>query len=299
MRYAYYPGCSLHATAIEYNLSAKAVAKHLGLDLWEIPEWNCCGASAAHNTDHLLALALPARNLALAEKEGLDVAVPCAACFNRLRAAEAAARESEKMRVRLAEIIEMDYRASNRARAFLDIMVNEVGLQAIETMVVKPLTGLKVAAYYGCLLVRPPKITAFDDPEDPQTLDKLITSLGGTAVPWACKTECCSASLSLPRTDMGLKMVYEILRHAKEAGADCLVTACPLCMSNLDMRQAGVEARYNVKLGLPVFYFTELMGIAFGYAPKDLGVPRHFVNPIPLLEAREILRHPATRREQG
>ncbi|SMB94179.1 heterodisulfide reductase subunit B [Thermanaeromonas toyohensis ToBE] len=297
MKYAYYPGCSLHATAVEYDTSAKVVAKHLGVELWEIPEWNCCGASAAHNTDHLLALALPARNLALAEREGLDVAVPCAACFNRLKAAQAAVRGSEEMRNTIKEIIGMDYQGQGEVRAFLDVVVNVVGLAKIRDLVTRPLTGLKVAAYYGCLLVRPPKLTAFDDPEDPQTMDRLVEALGGTPVSWAFKTECCSASLATSRTDIGLLPIFRILRQAKAAGADCVAVACPLCFLNLDMRQAEVQRRFREELGLPIFYFTELMGIALGYAPRDLGLPKHFVNPLPLLEAKEILRHPATRRE--
>ncbi|MBE3573302.1 MAG: CoB--CoM heterodisulfide reductase iron-sulfur subunit B family protein [Moorella humiferrea] len=297
MKYAYYPGCSLEATAKEYNQSAKIVARHLGIELWEIPDWSCCGATAAHNNDHLLSLALPARNLALAEAEGLDVAVPCAACFNRLRAAEEAVRESEDMRATISEIIGRDYRATNRTRALLDVMVNEVGLERIKEQVVKPLTGLKLAAYYGCLLVRPPKITAFDDPEDPMTMDRLVEVLGGEAVPWSYKTECCGGSLATARTDIGTRMIYQILRRARDAGAEGIVTACPLCFLNLDMRQGQAAAAAGDRFNLPVFYFTELMGIALGYAPKDLGLTTHFVNPLPFLEARDILRHPATRRE--
>lgn len=297
MKYAYYPGCSLHATAVEYNVSAKIVAKHLGVELWEIPEWNCCGASAAHNTDHLLALALPARNLAIAEREGLDVAVPCAACFNRLKATQVAVRRSEEMRNTIKEIIGMDYQGQGEVRAFLDVMVNGVGLEKIQSLVTRPLTGLKVAAYYGCLLVRPPELTGLDDPEDPQIMDRLVEALGGTPVSWAFKTECCSASLATSRTDIGLLPIFRILKHAKASGADCIVVACPLCFLNLDMRQREINRRFQENFNLPIFYFTELMGIALGYPPKELGLPKHFVNPLPLLEAKEILRHPATRRE--
>lgn len=297
MKYAYYPGCSLEATGKEYNRSAKIVAKHLGIELWEIPDWNCCGATAAHNADHLLSLALPARNLAIAEKEGLDVAVPCAACFNRLRATEAAVRESEDMQTSISEIIGTEYRATNKTQALLDVLVQGVGLDKIREQVVKPLAGLKLAAYYGCLLVRPPGLTAFDDPEDPMVMDNLIDALGGEAVKWSYKTECCGGSLATVRQDIGSRLIYEILRHARDAGAEGIVTACPLCLLNLDMRQAKVAAVNNDKMSLPLFYFSELMGVALGYAPKDLGLTTHFVNPVPLLEAKEILRHPATRRE--
>ncbi|NLW06596.1 MAG: heterodisulfide reductase subunit B [Clostridia bacterium] len=297
MKYAYYPGCSLEATGKEYNQSAKIVARQLGIELWEIPDWSCCGATAAHNADHLLSLALPARNLAIAEKEGLDVAVPCAACFNRLRAVEKEVRESETMRATISEIIGTEYKASNTTRCMLDVMVQGVGLEKIREQVVKPLSGLKLASYYGCLLVRPPDLTAFDDPEDPVLMDNLIEVLGGEAVKWPYKTECCGGSLSTVRKDIGFRLIYEILRRARDAGAEAIVTACPLCLLNLDMRQAQVAAANNDKLNLPIFYFTELMGVAMGYAPKDLGLTTHFVNPVPLLEAKEILRHPATRRE--
>ncbi|MDK2820407.1 MAG: heterodisulfide reductase subunit [Clostridia bacterium] len=288
MKYAYYPGCSLEATAKEYNLSAKLVAKKLGIELWEIPDWSCCGATAAHNRDYLLSLALPARNLAIAEKEGLDVAVPCAACFNRMRTAETAVRESRDMQKRISEILGSEYKATNKTRAFLDVVVNDVGLERIKEQVVKPLKGLKLAAYYGCLLVRPPKLTSFDDPEEPMTMDRLIEALDAEALSWSYKTECCGGSLSTARTDIGVKMIYQILRHARDAGAEGIVTACPLCLLNLDMRQAQAARVHSDQLNLPIFYFTELLGVALGYEPKDLGLDTHFVNPVPLLEANGL-----------
>lgn len=296
MKYAYYPGCSLEATGKEYNSSAKTVAKHLGLELWELPDWSCCGATAAHNTDHLLSLALPARNLAIAEKEGLDIAVPCAACYNRLKATEKAVRESKDMQATLSEVIGTDYRATNNTRALLDVFVKDIGLEKIKEQVVKPLDGLKVAAYYGCLLVRPPDM-AFDDVEDPMSMDNLVAALGGEAVTWSYKTECCGGSLANVRQDIGARLIYQILRRAKNAGAEAIVTACPLCLLNLDMRQAKAVSVHGDQISMPLFYFTELMGVAMGYAPKDLGLTSHFVNPVPLLEAKEILRHPSTRRE--
>ncbi|HHY60386.1 MAG TPA: heterodisulfide reductase subunit B, partial [Clostridia bacterium] len=167
MRYAYYPGCSLESTGVEYNMSAKAVAKHLGIELWEIPDWICCGASAAHSTDHLLGLALPAYHLAVAEKENLDVAVPCAACYNRMRASQHAVRTSPELKEKICRAIEMEYNGTNEAVALLDLMANRVGTGEIKKHVTRPLTGLKVASYYGCLLVRPRETTGFDDPENP------------------------------------------------------------------------------------------------------------------------------------
>lgn len=294
MKYAYYPGCSLCSTGIEYNISTKAVAKHLGIELWEIPDWNCCGSSPAHNKDHLLALALPARNLAIAEKEGLDVAVPCASCYSRMMATKDEVEKCAETKKTVQEVIEMEYKAQNQVRALLDVLVNGVGCDVISKKVVKPLAGLKVASYYGCLLVRPVAY-GFDDPEDPQTMDKLVEVLGGTPVDWSFKVECCGATLSTTKPGVGLATTGSILYDAQERGAECIITACPLCFINLDMHQKDVEPN----LDLPVFYFTELLGLALGYSPKELGLNKHFVNPLPLIEKKDILRHPSARREEA
>ncbi len=277
MKYAYYPGCSLSSTGIEYDLSTRAVAKALGIDLWEIPEWNCCGSSSAHLTDHLLALALPARNMAIAEAEGLDVVIPCAACYVRSKAVEVEVKESPEMQKTISEVIEREYTGKAKARALLDVFANDLDLNNVSALVNKPLQDLKVACYYGCLLVRPTKL-GFDDAEDPQSMDKLMQALGGTPVQWSFKTECCGASRSLDKTQVGLTMIERILSAAKEAGADCIATACPLCMSNLDMRQGQAGAKSGQTYNLPVFYFTELMGLALGLNPQELGVNKHFVD---------------------
>jgi len=299
MKYAYYPGCSLESTGMEYNLSAKAVAKHFGVQLEEIDDWNCCGASAAHSTSHLLSIALPARTLALAERQGLDVAVPCAACFNRMKGAQIEVRESPKMRDTIQEVIDMEYTAQYEVKALLDVLVNELGIGRIKEAVTRPISGLKVAAYYGCLLVRPPKTMCFDDPEDPQTMDKLVEALGGEAVNWSYKVECCGAGHSTMKPSVGIPMIKDIIKNAKLNGANCFVTACPLCFLNLDMRQAAAGELAKDSFQMPVFYFTQLMGMAIGYSPKELGLNKHFVDPMKLLNDKEILRHPDTRREKA
>ena len=292
MKYAYFPGCSLSSTGIEYDMSTRKVAKALGVDLWEIPEWNCCGASSAHLTDQLLALALPARNLAIAEEQGLDVAIPCAACYARSKATEMEVKNSQEMQKTISDVIEREYTGKSRAKALLDIFVNDLGLEAINALVNKPLKGLKVVSYYGCLLVRPPRL-GFDDPEDPQTMDKLVEALGGTAVQWAFKTECCGAAHATAKTDVGLAMIEKILTAAKESGADCIATACPLCMSNLIcVRSDG--AKFGHSYNLPVFYFTELMGLALGLKPEEMGINKHFVDASGLIKK---LNEAAGRRE--
>lgn len=277
MKYAYFPGCSLSSTGIEYDLSTKKVAKAFGIDLWEIPEWNCCGASSAHLTDRLLALALPARNLAIAEEKGLDVAIPCAACYARSKATELEVKTSREMQKTISEVIEREYTGKTQAKALLDIFVNDLGIESIKALVNKPLKGLKIASYYGCLLVRPPRL-GFDDPEDPQSMDKLVEAIGATPVEWAFKTECCGAAHATTKSDVGLGMIEKILTAAKDNDADCIVTACPLCMNNLDMRQTQVGAKFGQNYNLPVFYFTELLGLALGLNPDELGIKRHFVD---------------------
>lgn len=283
MKYAYYPGCSLASTAVEYDMSSRKVCKALGIDLWEIPDWNCCGASAAHVTNHLLNLALPARNLAIAEKEGLDVAIPCAACYSRCKASEVAAKESPETAKTISEIIERPYEAKYTVKSLLDIVVNEVGMDAVKALVKSPLKDLKAVSYYGCLLVRPKKL-GFDDPENPQCLDKVVDAVGAETLDWSCKTECCGASHATSNPDVGLTMVKRVLDGAKEAGAECIITACPMCMSNLDMRQGQVEAKFGTKYNLPVLYFTQVLGLAMGISYKELGLDKHFVDAMGLIK---------------
>jgi len=296
MKLAYYPGCSLSSTGVEYGISTAIVAKAVGLDLWEIPEWNCCGASSAHLTDHLLSLALPARNLAIADDAGLDVVVPCAACYIRLKAAEAEVRSSTVTREKVEKVIGRKYEAKQTVRSLLDVIYSEIGPDKLKTMVNRPLEGLKVAAYYGCLLVRPPKIAQFDDPEDPVSIDRLLAAVGAEPVKWGYKTECCGAGHPTVMPEVGFKMLKPIYQEAKYAGADCIVTACPMCFTNLDMRQKEIGKINKTVYGLPVFFITELLGLALGFEYQQLGITKHFVDALPLLKHKGLV-HPVKRRE--
>ena len=274
MKYAYYPGCSLHSTASEYDLSTRAVCKELGIELEEIPDWNCCGATSAHSLNRRLSVALPLRNLAKAEAMGLDVVAPCAACFNRLKSADAAVKDNPE----LLESIGMDYKGSVNVLSLL-AAISQIDEETIKSHIKRELSGLKVASYYGCLLLRPPDLINFDDAENPQSLDKLMTAVGAEAVTWPYKTECCGASLSISKSDVVIKLTHDILSMAKRGGANCIVTACPLCQGNLDMRQADVEAKYGEKFDMPIFYFTQLMGMAFGLWAGNLGLNKLMVDP--------------------
>ena len=277
MKIAYYPGCSLEGSAIEYGVSTARTAEKLGFELVEIDDWSCCGATSGHNTDKLLSVALPARNLAIAEQTGLDILAPCAACYNRFRNAENAVRSDSEMKTRVEQVIGMEYQAVNETYSILNYLTDQVGLDKIAAKVTKPLKGMKAACYYGCLLVMPQVHTGFDDTEYPQSMDKIVKAMGDQVVEWSHKTECCGAALGTSKPEVGQRMIAAVLRNAKEAGAECIVTACPLCMMNLDMRQPGAEKATQEKFGLPVYYVTELLAIACGDSPEQVQVNKHFV----------------------
>jgi heterodisulfide reductase subunit B len=278
MKFAYYPGCSAEGSGIEYGMSMERTAKILGFELQELEDWNCCGATSGHNTDKLLSLALPARNLAIAEKTGLNMMIaPCAACYSRHRNAEHAVQHDPEMKKKIEQVLDMELEGTSETLSIIDVLVNKIGTDKIAAKVTNPLTTMKAASYYGCLLVRPVEHTGFDDPEDPQTMDKIMKALGADAVEWSHKTECCGAAMVTSRPDVGTMMLYRVLKDAKESGAECIVTACPLCMLNLDMRQTAVEKQFGEKFNLPVYYITELLAIACGDAPKTVGIEKHFV----------------------
>lgn len=280
MKLTYYPGCSLHSTAAEYNASTRAVFTALGIELVELADWNCCGATPAHATNHYLGLALPLRNLVLAERAGNDLVAPCAACYNVMKYTDHEARrhsaDADKVNTDLKTIMGAEYGGKINVRHPLEILSAKEMLAAIRAKVVRPLAGLKLVAYYGCLLSRPRKIVAFDDADHPESMDKIVAALGAEARRWSYKTDCCGGALSMAQTDAVATLVAKLVSEAERAGAQAIVTACPLCAVNLDTRQSKVARE------LPILYFTELMGLAFGLPARDwLG--KHIVDPSPVL----------------
>jgi heterodisulfide reductase subunit B len=275
MKFSYYPGCTEHSTSVEYGLSTHGVFKTLGVELVEIEDWNCCGAAATHSINHLLSLCLPARNISKAQSsQAGPLVVPCAGCFNMLKRTEYALKNDEAKRKEIEGIVGFTYQPSFEILALMDVMLNRIGLEKVQEMVKRPLRGLKAACYYGCALVRHPKVTELDDPENPQYLDRLIKALGGEPVEWSYKIECCGADLALTYGDIVKKLVGRIVSMAKEAGAQCMVTSCGLCQANLEMRQ---------EIGLPIFYFTELMGVAFDVENREKWWSKHMISPKGLL----------------
>jgi heterodisulfide reductase subunit B len=297
---------------VEFGVSTELVCEALGVELVEIEDWNCCGASSAHSMDATLFLALPARNLVQAQGTGLeDLAIPCAACYSRTAAAALALREDAGFREQVEAALGEAYAGRVRPRSLLEIVAHDVGVEAVGAAVKRPLAGLKVVSYYGCLLVRPPEYTGrWDDPEHPQSMDGVMAALGAEAVPWSYGVECCGGSLTLNRSDVVVDLVDRLVRAAHEAGAEALVTACPMCMANVDGRQkyrgsprrryggGGVPWRSKMPVGgrssepgyerLPIFYFTELMGLAYGLPVGKLW-GKHLVDPRPVLGRRGLV----------
>jgi heterodisulfide reductase subunit B len=275
MKIGFYPGCSLTGSSREYNESVAAVAKGLDIELIEIKDWNCCGATAAHVMNEELSLSLPARIMAIAEEQGLtEVVVPCAACYNRLKVTQHEL-ENESKRSRVVEILKKPYQGTLKIINVLQ-MLEAYGADNIKAKVNKTFVH-KVACYYGCLLVRPHNILQFDRVEDPQSMDSLIRAIGGTTLDWAFKTECCGAGFSVSRTDLVAKLSGNILKDASDRGAEALIVACPLCQSNLDMRRGAINNTLETSIGIPVIYITQAIGLALGIEAKELGLKRHFV----------------------
>lgn len=281
MQFAYYPGCSLGSTGKEFDQSIRSVFKALEMDLLELPDWICCGSTSAHSISQHLAVTLPAQNLALADQMQLNPVVPCSACYNRLKTAEHMISNNADAKQQIESILGHQFSGKTTTKSALEAFTSDIGLDVIKKRVKKKLAGLKVVCYYGCLTSRPKEIVAFEDPENPQSMDQLVKALGAEPLTWSYKVDCCGASLSITRSDMVYDMTGRILAGAKEAGAMAIVTTCPLCQTNLESRRtSGVD--------IPVFYFTELMGLAFDLSESEQWFKRHLVDPIPLLKSLEL-----------
>lgn len=283
MKYAFFPGCSLESTARAFDLSTRAVCRALGITLEDIPDWVCCGSTPAHASSDSLAVALPALNLQKAQGLGLPVMVACASCYARLRTANHRIAREPEDRLRAKRITGRPYDGGVEVRHVLDVLVNQLGLDGIRAKVRRPLAGLRVACYYGCLLTRPPEVVAFDDAEHPTCMDELVAAAGAESLDWPFKTECCGASLAMTHPEVASRLAHRLLSMAQEAGADCLAVACPLCQVNLDLRQADAAKAHGPFRPTPVLYVTQLLGLALGLPPKNLGIDDLTVSPNALL----------------
>jgi heterodisulfide reductase subunit B len=276
--YIYYPGCSLKGNSKHYEESLLPVFKTLGMEFEEMEDWNCCGATAYFSVDETMAMAISGRNLSIAEKSGKELMAPCAGCYLTLKKSNHFLKSGTDTAEKILKDLKnngCEYKGGTHVIHPLEILVHDLGMDSIKEKVTRPLKGLKVASYYGCQLVRP--YTDFDHPDVPVHLDHVMEALGATAVDYSAKTKCCGGSLTGTITEVGRRLNYILLKEAKRKGADVIVTICPLCQFNLELMQPGIEKEYKEKFEIPILYFTQLMGIAFGLPKEDLGFQRSVI----------------------
>lgn len=283
--YNYYPGCSCsEGTGVAYGLSAEAVGKALDMELIELEDWNCCGSTPYGSLDELESISIATRNLALAEERGLDIVTPCSSCYITLSKANSYLKEYPHLRSQVGEALaaaDRKYNGGIRVRHLVEVLSNDITPESIGSKVRRSLQGLKVAPYYGCQLVRPSY--GFDKPENPSSLDRLVESLGAEAVPYPLKDRCCGGSLIISEVDLALGLIRRLLDNARDNGAQCLVAACPLCQTNLDVYQSKVNSKFKTNFDLPVLFVTQLIGIALGLERKSLGLEKNVVSPMKVL----------------
>lgn len=292
MQVSYYPGCSLHSMANEYDESVRAVCERLEVELCELDDWNCCGASSAHFFDDELATGLAVRNVRIAQRAGRDLLVPCAACFQRLKFAEKSLRSDPAERAGRPAVDRQGAGLHSGGAVIYhvnDFFEQPELFERLRSQVCKSLNGLAAVAYYGCLSQRPPQVTDAAAPENPTAMDRLLEAIGVDVRPWSYKTDCCGASLTLTRPELVRKLSGNLFAAAQEAGAQCIVTDCPMCQANLDSRQVEIEAERRTRFNMPVFYVTELMALAMGDSRCDSWWRKHFVDPVPLLQSKGLL----------
>jgi len=276
----YFPGCTLHGTAHDFHDSIVAVFRNLNVNVTEIEDWNCCGASSAHVMHPDAALELPARNLLIASRKDIPLLTPCAACFQRLKMCQAHLQEHPQERPDAAALTRVEVIHIN------DMLMREEIRQKIRDAVKAPLGGLKIVPYYGCLTVRPPRAIKHPRPEDPLEIDQVLTLLGADPVNWSYKTDCCGGNLAMTRPDVVRRLSGKLLQEAREAGGEVIVTDCPMCQANLETRRREIEREGNIRLELPVLYITEILAIAMGLPETAHWWGKHLVDPVPLLKSK-------------
>jgi len=297
--YAYYPGCSGLGTSAEYDRSTRAVCRALGIDLVDIPDWSCCGSTPAHTVDHVLSCALSARNIAQAESlDAAGIITPCPSCLTNLKTAGHRMRD-EAFKGRIESLLGHPVENRLPVMSVLQLLAETIGPDGLAGKVVRPLTGLRLAPYYGCIMNRPPEVMEFDDCENPVAMDRLMAALGADVAPFPLKVECCGASFGVARRDVVTKLSGKLLDAAGDVGAHAMVTACPLCQMNLDLRQGQVNAANNTRHCMPVFYYTQLIGKALGLGDESLMLDKLVVSPARVFLAMEEAQRAASQRAES
>lgn len=291
MEIGYYPGCTLHASSRLYDVQTKMVLGELGISLKELEDWNCCGATSASKTDEFLAIALPARNLGIADASGLlEMVIPCSACYSRMMVAQHRLGADQNLREEVNAELSKKVKGNVKIRSILEVLRPKVESGELQAKAVKKLKGLKPACYYGCLQTRfPMDLSVPDDVENPQGMEIVLKALGAEPLDWNYKTDCCGASAAVSDTDTSLALMSKILKDAISRGANCFVATCPLCQLNLDAYQSKVNEKYGITQSLPVYFITELVGLAMDKPPKELQMDRHFVDAMALLKELNLI----------
>jgi len=284
--YLYFPGCSLEKIAISYHLSALETTLKLGINLKELEDWNCCGATAYFHVDELLAYTLVARNLAMAEKEGTEIVAPCSACYKNMYFTNVHLKEDPDLAEHINEALSEDnlsYSGKVAVKHLIEVFSNDIGAEELKSKVIHPLSGLKVAAYYGCQILRPKK--DHEDVEQPHYFEELMSAIGATPVDFPMKLTCCGGSLLISSRPAAYSMIHNLLYNAQLAQADVIATACPLCQVNLECYQQQVNQEFGTQFSIPVVYFTQLIGLSMGIPPKKLGFGKEFLSPKKAIDA--------------
>lgn len=291
--FGYYPGCSGMGTSMEYERSTRAVCEALGIKLVDLEDWSCCGSTPAHTVDHVLSAALSGRNLSIAESMGLDTIItPCPSCLTNLKTATHR-MENPAFKQKVDALLDKPANNTVTVKSVLQVIYEDVGPETIRQQVVRPLSGLAVAPYYGCIMNRPPDVMQFDDPENPIAMDEILSALGADVVPFGLKVECCGASHGIAQKDVVTTLSGRLIELAYAENAMAMVAACPLCQMNLDLRQGQINAANKSRYNMPVFYYTQLIGLALGLPEKQLGFDKLAVNPGKVLRAIQEQSHVA------
>lgn len=291
MEIAYYPGCTLHASSQLYDVQTKLVLEEMGINLSELEDWNCCGATSASKTDDFMAVAMPARNLGIADNSGLsELVIPCSACYSRMLVAQHRLETDNNLKDEINAELSKKVKGDIKIRSILEMLVPKVESGELAEKAVKQLKGLQPACYYGCLQTRfPYDVPVPDDVENPQGMEVLLKALGAKPLDWSYKTDCCGASATVNDTDTALLLMSKIFKDAIARGANCFVTTCPMCQLNLDAYQEQMSQKHDIGRSMPVYFITELIGVAMGKSPEELQIDRHFTDSIGLLKELELI----------
>lgn len=288
MKYAYYPGCSLEAGSAAYDWSVRAVMEALGLELEEVDDWNCCGATEYFTQDKLTATSVIARNLAIVDSDRDQLVAPCAACFLNLKKTNKLLADEPEIRQKVDQALAaggLSYTPGRvTVRHLLDLIHTDVGEETLKAKLVQPLKGLRVAPYYGCQVVRP--LNGFDDPEYPMKMDEMFTWLGAEVVDYPVKAHCCGGHMTQISEDQAFELIRRLLQSAKDYHADLVLCMCPMCQLNLDLYQGRVSNFFNQQFDIPIIFFTQLLGVALGIDMKKLGFGKEIVAAEPIIRTR-------------